>query len=347
MKILLITDQHFGVRNDNLSYIEMYKQFYGELVLPFIENSGIDTIICLGDTFDKRKSINFNSLDAAKEMWFNPLRDLGVKMHMLVGNHDIYYKNTLRINAPRELLGEYDNISVYDTATTVMFGGFPILLLPWICDENRAGSLRAIQDSPASVCMGHLELDGFEAHPGAFMKGGMDKNVFNKFKKVFSGHFHMKSSKGNVSYLGNPYQLYWNDYGCKRGFHVFDTDTMKTTFYRNPHDMFRKIYYNEGDVRIDSDESVKGRYVKVIVEKKENHAAFDEFLRNVQDEQPADLNIIENLSVEIEDGIDVVETEDTLTMLETYIDEAKENIKADHESIKKLVKSLYIEAQEI
>ena len=84
-----------------------------------------------------------------------------------------------------------------------------------------------------------------------------------------------------------------------------------------------------------------------LVEKKENHAAFDEFLRNIQDEQPADLNVIENLSVEIEDGIDVVETEDTLTMLETYIDEAKENIKADPDSIKKLIKSLYIEAQEI
>ena len=128
---------------------------------------------------------------------------------------------------------------------------------------------------------------------------------------------------------------------------MFDTDALKTTFYRNPHDMFRKVYYNEGVVRFDNDESVKGRYVKVIVEKKENHAAFDEFLRNIQDEQPADLNVIENLSVEIEDGIDVVETEDTLTMLETYIDEAKENIKADPDSIKKLIKSLYIEAQEI
>ena len=347
MKILLITDQHFGVRNDNLAYIEMYRQFYTELVLPYIQKSGIDTIICLGDTFDKRKSINFNSLEAAKEMWFTPLQKLGVKMHMLVGNHDIYYKNTLRINAPRELLGEYDNITIHDTASTVRFGDFPILLLPWICDDNRERTMESIADSNASVCMGHLELDGFEAHPGCFMKGGQDANLFSKFKKVFSGHFHMKSTKKNINYLGNPYQLYWNDYGCKRGFHVFDTDSLKTTFYRNPHDMFRKIYYNEGEVRKDKEESVKGKYVKLIVEKKDNHAAFDQYLRSVQDEQPADLNIIENLSVDIEDGIDVVETEDTLTMLETYIDEAKGSIKGDIESIKRLVKSLYIEACEI
>ena len=347
MKILLITDQHFGVRNDNQAYIEMYRQFYGDLVIPFIKESGIDTVICLGDTFDKRKSINFNSLEAAKDMWFDPLRELGVTMHMLVGNHDIYYKNTLRINAPSELLGEYDNIRVYTEPSVVEFDSCDILLLPWICDGNREGSIRAISETDAAVCMGHLELDGFEAHPGAYMKGGMDKKTLSKFKKVFSGHFHMKSSKGNVTYLGNPYQLYWNDYGCKRGFHVFDTNTMRTTFYRNPNDMFRKIYYKDGDIRMDKEDSIKGKYVKLIVEEKNNHAAFDEFLRQVQDEGPADLNVIENLGVELEEGVEVLETEDTLTLLETYIDEAKENIKADPESIKKLIKSLYIEACEI
>ena len=86
MKVLLITDQHFGVRNDNIHFIEHYKKFYGKIVVPFIKASGIDTVLCLGDTFDKRRSINFMSLEAAKDMWFTPLEEMGVKMHMLVGN---------------------------------------------------------------------------------------------------------------------------------------------------------------------------------------------------------------------------------------------------------------------
>ena len=90
------------------------------------------------------RSINFMSLEAAKEMWFNPLQERNVRMHMLVGNHDIYYKNTLRVNAPGELLGGYENISVYDEPTTVDFDGIPILLLPWICDENRDESLTSL-----------------------------------------------------------------------------------------------------------------------------------------------------------------------------------------------------------
>ena len=169
MKVLLITDQHFGVRNDNLHFLEHYRKFYGELVIPFLKASKIDTILCLGDTFDRRKYVNFNSLDQAKEMWFDPIRDLGCHMTMLIGNHDIYYKNTLRINAPSELLGEYDNIDIIDQPTTRNVGGTDILFLPWICDENYDRTLRSVTESSAPVCMGHLELNGIEAHPGHVM----------------------------------------------------------------------------------------------------------------------------------------------------------------------------------
>ena len=163
MKILLITDQHFGVRNDNVFFIDHYQRFYGEVVFPFIDAHQIDTVIALGDTFDKRRSINFMSLDSAKQMWFDPLEERGIQMHMLVGNHDIYYKNTLRVNAPSELLGEYDNIRVYTEPTTVVFDNLPILLLPWICDENREQSLNTVAESSAPVAMGHLETNGFES----------------------------------------------------------------------------------------------------------------------------------------------------------------------------------------
>ena len=340
MKILLITDQHFGVRNDNQAFINLYKKFYSNIVIPFLKASKIKTVIALGDTFDRRRSINFMSLNEAKEMWFNPLEDMGVKMHMLTGNHDIYYKNTLRINAPRELLGEYGNITVHDTPATVDFDGCPILLLPWICDDNRDRAFDEISNSSADVCMGHLELNGFEAHPGHVMQSGMDSSVFSKFKKVFSGHYHMKSTKGNINYLGNPYQLYWNDYGCKRGFHVFDTETLKTTFYRNPFDTFTKINYNDG---MDVPDNLEGTYVKLIVEEKGDNANFDYNVKLLQDIGLADLKIVEDLSVEM--GAEVMETEDTLTLLDKYIDEI--DLKVDSNNVKNIMRSLYIEACEI
>ena len=343
MKLLLIIDQHFGVRNDNKHFINHYKKFYGKVVIPFIEKHNITQIFCLGDTFDKRKSINFNSLDECREMWFDPLKELGVRMDMLVGNHDIYYKNTLRVNAPDELLGEYHNIHVITEPTNITYDGLDVLCLPWICDDNLEQSFRAIKESKSTVCMGHLELNGFEAHPGHVMERGMDHSVFKKFKKVFTGHYHSKSHKDNIYYLGNPYQLYWNDFGCKRGFHVFDTTTLKTTHYRNPFDVFVKLYYNNG-ISLPSEREVEGTFVKLIVEDKGDYAKFDYAVKRLQDMNIADLKIVEDLSVGHND-VDILETEDTLTLLDTYIDEI--DLQVSKDNVKNVMRSLYMEASAI
>ena len=343
MKILLITDQHFGVRNDNQHFINHYRRFYSKVVIPFIKASGIKEVISLGDTFDRRRYINFHSLDEAKEMWFDQLIKLGCNHTMLIGNHDIYYKNTLKINAPHEILGEY-NFDVIDKPTTKSYDGTDILMLPWICDDNKSEVFEAVQRSKAPVLMGHLELNGFEAHPGHIMESGMDGTFFNKFKRVFSGHYHQKSTKGNISYLGNPYQLYWNDYGCKRGFHVFDTSTLKTTFYRNPFDTFHKLYYNNG-VSIPEPEDLKGSFVKLIVEEKGDYQKFDYAVKQLQNIGLGDLKIVEDLSAELECSDSTLETEDTMTLLESYIDEIE--LKVDKSNVKSVMRSLYVEASEL
>ena len=345
MKVLLITDQHFGVRNDSQVYVEYYRKFYTEIVIPFIKLSKIKHVLCLGDTFDKRKSVNFNSLEAAKEMWFSPLEELGVTMTMLVGNHDIYYKNTLRVNAPNLLLGEYGNIQVIDGPSEFNIGDLTILGIPWICDENRSRVNELLEKSNAPLCVGHLEFNGFESHPGVVMDHGISMEPFKKFEKVLSGHFHSKSNKGNVHYLGNPYELYWNDYQSKRGFHILDTETLDLKFYRNPFTMFHKELYDENTVDLTKDYSdLHNKYVKLIVENKEDALKFDKFVKLIYDAQPAELKIIEDLSVEYPEGDLDMESEDTMTVLEKFVDEIE--IKVDKASIFGIIKSLYTEALE-
>jgi len=342
MKILLITDQHFGVRNDNLVFIEKYRQFYSKVVLPTIDKFGITEVVALGDTFDRRKGINFNSLDAAKEMWFTPLAERGVHLTMLVGNHDIYYKNTLRINAPDLLLGEYSNIDVVDQPGQRRIGDVDILLLPWICDDNRERSRVETERSSAPICMGHLELNGFEALPGHRMEHGDDPSVYSKFDLVCSGHFHMKSRKGHINYLGNPYQLYWNDFGQSRGFHILNTDTKKLTFYRNPYDIFQKIYYHDDCLDEVKEMDLKGSYVKLVVEDKTDQVKFDQTIRYLQHCEAADLKIIEDTTYELGEDVDDVEVEDTLTILERCVADMP-----NKDSIFSILKSLYVESLEV
>jgi len=344
MKVLVITDQHFGVRNDSLIYVDYYKKFYNNIVIPFIKKYKIKHVLCLGDTFDRRKSVNFNSLEAAKEMWFKPLEDMGIHLTMLVGNHDIYYKNTLRINAPSLLLGEYGNISIVDGPSEFLLGSLPVLGIPWICDDNRSRTYELLEQSTAPLCVGHLEFNGFETVPGIVMAHGIDQGPFNKFEKVLSGHFHTKSTKGNIFYLGNPYELYWNDYQSPRGFHILDTDTLDLKFYRNPYTMFEKFYYRDEDELPDTDK-FSGKYVKLIVEDKQDQVKFDRLVKMIYDSNVADLKIIEDLSIEF-DGIEEdVETEDTMTLLDKYIDDIDVGISKD--SIKNTVRSLYLEACEV
>jgi DNA repair exonuclease SbcCD nuclease subunit len=344
MKVRVITDQHFGVRNDSLVYVDYYRKFYSNVVIPFIKKYKIKQVLCLGDTFDRRKSVNFNSLEAAKEMWFKPLEDMGVSMTMLVGNHDIYYKNTLRVNAPSLLLGEYGNIQIMDGPSEFLLGSLPVLGIPWICDDNRSRVYELLEQSTSPLCVGHLEFNGFETVPGIVMEHGIDQQPFKKFDKVLSGHFHTKSSKGNIHYLGNPYELYWNDYQSPRGFHILDTDTLDLKFYRNPYTMFEKIYYKDSEDLPDTS-NYSGKYIKLIVEDKQDQIKFDRFVKMLYDSNIADLKIIEDLSIEFGDAEEDVETEDTLTLLEKYIDEVENSV--NKESIKNTIKSLYLEACEV
>jgi len=339
MKILLITDQHFGVRNDNQYYVEKYRLFYEKTVLPYIDEHKITHVIALGDTFDKRKSINFSSLEAAKSMWFDPLLDRGVRMFMLTGNHDIYYKNTLRVNSPKLLLQEYPNITVVDDPIECNFGSTSILLLPWICDDNRQRSIDKIKASNSSICLGHLELNGFEAIPGHTMEHGDDPSLFAKFDLVCSGHFHMRSRKDNIQYLGNPYQLYWNDYGQDRGFHILNTDTNRLTFVKNPNQMFYKVYYRDNETAQIDYESLEGSYVKLIVEKKEDQVLFDTTLKKIVDSKVADLKIVEDHFTIIGDVDESIETEDTLAILQNCVSEVD-----NKDEVFGILKSLYLEA---
>jgi len=342
MKVLLITDQHFGVRNDNQHYVERYRKFYTEKVLPTIDKEGITEVLCLGDTFDRRKGVNFSSLEAAKEMWFRPLQDRGIKMTMLIGNHDIYFKNTLRVNSPELLLGEFDNIEIIYCPGERLIGGKKMMLIPWICEENREASWEAINDTDADYCMGHFELNGFDPIPGYTMTHGDSPDIFKKFQLTCSGHYHMRSRRDRIVYLGNPYQLYWNDYGHDRGFHVLNTDDYQLDFIKNPYNTFSKLFYKDGVGITDEEiESVKGTYVKLIVEDKKDQVDFDNTVRRLHKADLADLKIVEDMSYDMDEDIDV-EVEDTLTILESCVSEFDNG----HE-IFGILKSLYMEAQEV
>lgn len=345
-KVAIITDQHFGLRKGSQIFHDFIGKFYNEVFFPTIKELKIDTVIDLGDTFDNRRSIDFWSLDWAKKNYYDVLQDNGISVYTIVGNHTAYYKNTNDINTVDLLLNEYGNVIPVSKCSVHKIKGLDILFLPWINSENEQETFELIQSTDAEVAMGHLELSGFEAHPGYVAQRGLDISFFKKFRKVFSGHYHTKSTRSNIYYLGNPYQIYWNDCDDKRGFHIFDTETLKLQYIENPYKIFKKIYYNDFQNKDYGDLSdCKDKFIKIIVEKKTDFYAFDRFIESLYKVGIHDLKVIENydLSPDLDDQIEV---EDTLTTLEKYVHEIEDH-NLDRESIIDIIKTLYVEASEI
>ena len=344
MKIALITDQHLDGRKGNIHFWNFFQKFYDDVFFPTLEKEGIDTIIDLGDTFDNRKSMDYNTFNRISDNYFSRLKDYNV--HMILGNHCTYYKNTNRINSPELLLDSYDNITIYSEPTELELGGRTFLMMPWINQENREQAVELIQKG-GDIMVSHIEIEGFEVMEGMRFEGGFSRKDFTNFKRVWSGHFHHRSKKGNIQYLGNPYQMFWNDYKAVRGFHIFDTETDKLKFVENPYEIFAKVYYDDtqSDYNKFDISDYANKFVKVIVEEKRDYQMFESLVDRLYNVGAHDVKIVETLvdTSEVEDV--EFNVKDTLTLLTEYIDEIE--LKVDKTELKKLMQSLYIESCEV
>ncbi len=348
MKIALLNDTHFGCRNDSPAFIEYQNRFYDEQFFPYLKEHNIKTLIHLGDVVDRRKFINHNTAHNFKKKFWNKLEEENIDTHIIIGNHDTYYKNTNEVNALQNL--EINKgAKVYTKTTEVEFDGLSILFIPWICDDNEADSVQRINDTQATIAMGHLEVKGFEMHNGHFNDHGQEKAMFKRFEKVMSGHFHKKSDDGQIYYLGTQYEMTWSDYGCPKGFHIFDTNTRDLTRVSNPDTIFKKLIYNDKETNYDAidlsdyDKSFVKVYISNRTDVEMYERLMDKFYNSINVhavdviEEPTDIGASVKEDI-LEQG------EDTLTFLGNYIDQV--DSKLDKQKLKQFAKELYMEASE-
>jgi DNA repair exonuclease SbcCD nuclease subunit len=348
MKVAIIGDCHIGAGSSSPQLSLLMDRFFTETFFPYLKKNNINTLIQLGDLFDKRKIIDFTSLSEGKRYFFDPLHKANIESHVIIGNHDSYFRNTIEINAPSLLLGEYSNIHTYDKPTTINIDGCSIDMLPWICKENEEESFEFIRNSTSVICCGHLEVNGFSMAKGMESHGGIARDIFKNYDSVFSGHYHTRSvsDQSNIKYLGTPYELTWSDYNDQKGFHIFDTDTRELEFIPSPHDIFIRHEYNDelnNYTNFDITPFVQ-KYIKIVVTKKTDFYVFDRFLRSLYEADTYGIKILEDLSDLTEGSVDTdkVDIENTLEVLESFVDSVAEDEKKD--KIKNFMKGLYLEA---
>jgi DNA repair exonuclease SbcCD nuclease subunit len=351
MKIAILNDTHLGVKNGSDIFLDYSAKFYNEIFFPYLEENNIKTILHLGDYFEHRKFVNFKALNHNKEIFLDVIREKGIHMSIIPGNHDVYYKNTNKLNSLKELLIEYsDCVSIYEDPIDITIGNgdMTVGLVPWICQENEEECINFLKTSKSPVIMGHFELGGFNYMANANIKShGMGKELFQRYESVYSGHYHTKSTQENITYLGTQMELTWSDAGDPKFFHVFDSKTRELTPIQNTNILFQKIVYDEEKVVSLKRKNVEGTYIKVIVTNKKDLYAFDKWMEKLYDYNPHEVRIIENFDEYDGNNVadDNVAVEDTPTLLNSYIDATATQLNVD--TLKKMMQELLVEAQSL
>tara|TARA_Y100000114_G_scaffold36710_1_gene32204 strand:+ start:3808 stop:4854 length:1047 start_codon:yes stop_codon:yes gene_type:complete len=345
MRIAILTDTHFGARNDSQQFLDYFLGFIENQFLPECEKQNIDTVLHLGDLMDRRKFVNFNTLNQVRERFIERLQERNMKMYCLIGNHDTYYKNTNQVNSLTELFGErYDCFIPIDEPTDICLGGKTFGMVPWINKENKEQCDNFLKDSKADIMCGHFELSGYEVLRGVKFDGGMSDNLLKRFDEVWSGHFHMKHYKNNVRYMGTPYQITFSDLYESKGFYIYDTDSGDLEFIENPEKMFLHINYKD-NTDIDDLSEYENKFIKVFVDEKKSQTKFDTFIDNLYDAKVGSVTIVENEESLVEDT-DVADMSlDTLSLIYKEAEDFYSTIEGVNTArLKRLIQEIYMEA---
>lgn len=351
MKIAILNDSHTGARNASSIFLEYFAKFYSEVFFPYCDNNGIKQIIHLGDFYDHRKYINFAALNHNRKTFLEPMVQRGMMMDIIPGNHDVVYKNTNDLCSLKELLGYFvNNVNIIMAPRVMEYGSCKIAMLPWINQENYTESMNFIRTCNASILGAHLELAGFDMQPGVQNTHGESADIFARFEAVFSGHYHTKSSKGNIHYLGTQFEMTWADVNDPKYFHVFDTETRELTPVRNPLTIFSKFIYD--DTSCDTDgidvSTFDHNFVKIVVKNKKDLFKFDRFIDRLQKHPVHEIKIAENFDEFLASNVeqDTLESiSDTGELLNSYVDAAETSL--DKDALKSKLRELYAEAQNL
>jgi predicted phosphodiesterase len=244
MKLLILTDLHHG--SDNTEYMINYQLNFLDEMKELIESEKIDAIVNLGDTHDKRLTVNVRIMELFKRKHME-LASAVKNYYVIAGNHDCYYTNT----------NDFTSLNAFftDDYRFTKIINHPLVIgnmvfIPWISSGNSQEITEFVSkcNKKSNVLFGHLELSGFQ-HGGTVSKHDqLMKSDYDKYKRVFSGHYHGYQERDNIIYPGTPYAKNFGELEDKRIL-VYDTETDEVERYINEKRIFEKIVINDESLK--------------------------------------------------------------------------------------------------
>jgi DNA repair exonuclease SbcCD nuclease subunit len=329
--IATIGDLHFGNKGHSIEMFEQQMRFIELQFFPFLLEHQIKFVIQLGDTFHDRNKIDWYIQNELKKRFYQWFDDNGVELHSLVGNHDCYYKSTLKQNSLSETTKHFKNVHAYTKPTVKTFGKYTLGFNPWIIDNKNPKLTEKVD-----ILLGHFDIVGFPMMKGIYSKEGLSHLQFANYKLVLSGHYHGRTIKDNVHMVGTPFQLNWNDYNEPKGFMVLD-DNFNYEYIQNTiNPQYVKLYYSNGILEqegLNMPKDISAAQSLEIV--KDNYCRL--FTRAVDDQMKLELYHSSLLAVSCDDyKIDIVSLQD---VVEDFDSEAFDESFEEGESTIQLIMS--------
>lgn len=238
-KIFLVGDLHLGIRNNSVEWADIQKEFLLE-VLPktAIENGfnpETDILILEGDIFHSRESINVRIQNDSMEIFQNLAKVFKRGVFIILGNHDVYYKDSNQVNSVRPLKHLAENIHVFESPEVLTINEKDNwLMLPWVEDTKSLGSYVADYAGMCSRIVCHADIKGLKFNRWTKVEHGLEVTALSQYDRVYSGHIHHRQEQDNILYTGTPYQMDRGDRGNVKGYYIIDAkDNYRETFIEN------------------------------------------------------------------------------------------------------------------
>lgn len=290
----VITDTHLGIKNNSKLFRDNQLRFYKELLFPYLLENGITEIIHAGDLFDDRTNIGVETIQVFQSEVFDFLDEHNITLYLILGNHDVAYKNTNVVNSPTAFLKKYKNIVIIDQPSLISVESRTYMMCPWINNENFEETMSYFRSNGhlADALFGHFECKGFThnklAPPSVH---GLSASIFEEFDQVYSGHFHTQSSSGNITYLGATSEYTWADYDDPRGFHVIN-ESQEMKFIQNPFTMFVKLKLSH-KFQV-AEDNIKNKIVKLVLDEPITKPKLDKMIEEIESLSPHSFEIIDD-----------------------------------------------------
>jgi DNA repair exonuclease SbcCD nuclease subunit len=355
MKLLLLSDIHLGVKNNSDFFLNVIKDYFLKEIIPSIQRNKIDQLWILGDFFDNRYNINVLIENTGINIIKKILKEFpNLKINMIIGNHDIYYKNSLKVNSLRKFANLHKNLKVISTVESFDLDGCKVLAVPWLIEgsENHTEFRKVIEDYKDTGnkrydwCFGHFEINGFEVVKNVVHQHGLAQSDFKAFDQVYSGHFHIRCKQGNIQYLGSPYEINWNDHGDIKGHYVLDTDTKKVSFFENTLSP-KHVHVNVSSIQKDRDilKNIPKQFIKLHIDTDIDESALNDLLTSVENSLPTLMQVIDeryDLEIKNEDiKLDGLIESDALQYALEYVDSIQFDKSISIDEMKKRIIYVY------